>query len=381
MSALLAGCGEGGAAPPADATVPMRGRRTTAVTVPRTFQNDYLPELRIELPPAQLAELLTERNDRRYDMTLTYMGMRLRGTIRQRLGNNSSCGTKRQFRLDFPTVTLPDGYRTDRLETDRGRCYVLHEWFSSYVMRRAAERRPELGVAWKFTNVAAVYFNGELYHVQTLTEDVNRDLVERFEGTRNVTLYENGCYQAPDAGWIGGFCRTFDRPTLATMLDVPAYLYWAAVMKALVPGDNYPDAAYNWYLYRNEDDGLARPLGDDWDEVPAPGDIATARNDPFRIPRPEGDFQRHFTALLAEPDLRAAYRRDLADAREALDPAVTLPALAAKYAQIRDVLRSVPDLPAPRNGADWYDYVYNEELPEWVRARHAFLGTLPAAEP
>lgn len=346
---------------------------------PRTFQDDYLPEFRVDIAPADLQAMLAPGNDARYAMTLRYMGARYPGTIRQRLGNNSSCGAKRQFRIDFAArATLPDGYRTDRFETDRGRCYVLHEWFSTAVARRASQRRPELRLPYRYANAVALYFNDALYHVQTLTEDVNRDLVARYEGTRNVAIFSDGCYGAPADPWLQRFCATFDRAALAPMLDIPGYLYWSAVVKALVPGDNYPDAPYNWSLVRNLDTGLARPLGEDWDEVPRSWEPADA--DPFTVATPDGDLQRHFTALLADPELRARYRDYLREARAAMNPEETIPLLRAKYAQVRDLLAMSPDLHYPNDSRDWYDDVYRDELPAWLRARDAYLARV-LAEP
>ncbi len=343
-------------------------------SLPSTFRDETLPEFRVDLAPADLAALLVEGHDARVPMTLRYLGGSYRGTIRQRLGNNSRCGALRQFRLDFPTaITFPDGYRSDRFETDRGRCYVLHEWLSVGVMRRVAAMHPELRLPFKYTNVVAIYFNDALYHVETLTEDVQRELGQRFEGTRNVTFYDNGCYLAATAGFIGDFCRTFDRARLSSMLDIPAYLQWAATVKALAPGDNYPDRPYNWVLMRNEDTGVARPLGDDWDEVPALEPDAHA--DPFTPTHPTDDLQRHFTSLLAEPDLRARYVVALRDARAAMDPSVTLPLLAMKYAQVRALLGRVPGLPLT---LEQYDNLYDVdgEVPRFLRERYDFLGGL-----
>jgi hypothetical protein len=360
---------DGGPVAPADAP-----RADAPAELPMTFRDETLPEFRIDLAPADLAAMLTAGNDARVPMTLRYLGGTYPGTIRQRLGNNSSCGTLRQFRLDFPeAITFPDGYRSDRFETDRGRCYVLHEWLSVGVMRRVAQMHPELRLPFKYTNVVAIYFNDALYHVETLTEDVNRDLGERLLGTRNVTFYDHGCFEQPADGVIGEFCRTFDRERLATMLDIPVYLQWAAVVKALAPGDNYPDFPYNWVLMRDDDTGVFRPLGDDWDEVPALEPDATA--DPFAPTHPSGDLQRHFTALLADSELRARYRLALRDARTAIDPAVTVPLLAMKYAQVRDLLGRVPGIPRT---LEQYDFSYGADgvVPTFLRERYDHLGRL-----
>lgn len=341
--------------------------------VPRTFQDDYLPEFHIDLTPADLALLLPMGSTARVPMTLRYMGMSYTGTIRQRLGNNSTCGDLRQFRIDFPShITLPDGYRTDRFETDRGRCYVMHEWLSQRVLRRAATAHPELPLTFKYTNVVAIYFNDALYHLETLTEDTNRDLMERFEGTRNVTLLEGGCYTPPETGPFHTFCNTYDLPTLRPMFDFETFLLFAAVSKALVPGDNYPDVPYNWVLARNDDRGVFRPVADDWDEVPATEPMPDAS--PFVPAHPEGDFQRHFTALLADPTYGALYRRYLNDARAAMDPAVMNPLIAAKYTQIRPLLMRVTGNPF---SLERYDFIYTEEVPRYFTNRYNFLGTLP----
>lgn len=342
--------------------------------LPMTFRDETLPEFRIDISPTDLATMLMAGNETRFPMTLRYLGGTYTGTIRQRLGNNSRCGDLRQFRLDFPSaITFPDGYRSDRFETDRGRCYALHEWLSVGVMRRVALARPDLRIHYKYTNVVAIYFNNTLYNVETLTEDVNRDLGERLVGHRDVTFHDNGCYLAPTTGFIGTFCSTFGRTALSTMLDIPAYLQWAATVKALAPGDNYPDYPYNWVLVQDNRLNIARPLGDDWDEVPALEPDASA--DPFVPTNPSDDLQRHFTALLAEADLRAEYRRDLIVARAAMDPAVTLPLLAMKYAQVRALLLAVPGSPF---GAEEFDNLYavDGEVPRFLRERYDFLGRL-----
>ncbi len=341
--------------------------------LPTMWRDETLPEFRITIAPADLATMLTMGNETRVPMTLRYMGGTYTGTIRQRLGNNSSCAMLRQFRLDFPSaITFPDGYRSDRFETDRGRCYALHEWLSVGVMRRVALARPDLRIHYKYTNVVAIYFNDALYNVETLTEDVNRDLGQRLEGTRDVTFHENGCYLAPTTGFIGTFCRTFDRATLSTMLDIPAYLQWSAAVKALAPGDNYPDYPYNWVLVQNNMTNIARPLGDDWDEVPALEPDAGA--DPF-VPSNPAEYRSHLTALLEDPELRAQYRRDLQVARAAMDPAITLPLLAMKYAQVRALLLAVPGSPF---GAEQYDNLYaaDGEVPHFLQERYDFLGRL-----
>jgi hypothetical protein len=323
-----------------------------------------------------LQALLVAGNESTYPMTLRYQGRSIGGTIRQRTGGNSRCGEKRQFKLKFPDdVTLPDGYRTDGFETDRGACLVMHEWFSGWMARSAAGLHPEIPMLWKHANLVVLYFNDQLYHVQTLTEDANKDLVERFERTRNVALYKHGCYGAPPSGWIGEFCRTFDPRRITRLLDVRTYLYWVALVKSLSPSDNYPDYPWNWYLVRNLDTGIARPLGDDWDLLPAQWLDATL--DPFTLRYEEGDTQRHFVELLGVREHRDRYRRYLRDMRRLLDPDEVLPVIAAKYRQIRALLHASPDLPFPYGeGRVFYDYTYQEELPEWVRARYQCLRRL-----
>lgn len=338
--------------------------------MPLTWRDDYLPEFRFDVAPADLGALLTAGHADRHPATLRYMGQTYRGTIRQRLGNNSRCGDKRQFRFDFgETVTLPDGYRTDRFETDRGRCYALHEWVAVRAMRQAAERHPELRLMWKYTNLVAVYFNDALYQVQTLTEDMTRAVPERFLGTRDVTMYEHGCSaDAPDA-WLNAFCVPTAAAGLTRSVDVPTFLYWAAVVKTLSPDDNFPDSPWNWYLVRNNATGVAYPVGDDWDSLPATWDVSTV--DPYTPRSVDDEAQRHFVSLLADAANRARYADDLREARALLDPATLLPAVEAKYAQVRALIAATPDAP---QSADWYDFVYTEELPAWVRARYAFLA-------
>lgn len=341
-----------------------------AVAFPLTFQDGNLPEFRFDVAAGDLTALLTLGHADRHPATLRYLGESYRGTIRQRLGNNSQCGNKRQFRFDFgATVTLPDGYRTDRIETDRGSCYVLHEWLATYVARRAAARHPELRLMWKRANAAAVYFNDALYHVQTVADDANRDVPERFLGTRDVTMYEAGCRETMPDAWLTNFCAPMTAAALARSLDVPTFLAWAAVVKGLSPDDNFPDSPWNWYLVRDNRTGLAFPLGDDWDSLPASWDVPDT--DPYTPRTMDDPAQAHFVTLLADGANRARYSGYLREVRGDLDPAALGPVVDAKFRQIRPLLEATPD---PPQRMDWYDFVYTEELPRWLRARYDFLG-------
>ena len=131
---------------------------------PLTWQRDYFPAFRLDIADADLNRLLTVPLDKfnpdltKYPITLHYQGEVIKGTIRLRSGNASRCGEKRQFRIDFPKkVTLPDGYKTDRFETDHGICNTLNEYPGWQLIDEAAMRHPEIKVLSKHSNVVALY--------------------------------------------------------------------------------------------------------------------------------------------------------------------------------------------------------------------------------
>jgi hypothetical protein len=340
--------------------------------LPTTWRDDYFPQFHITINPDDLAAVLAAGSTARVPITFVYQGQTYTGTLRQRLGNSSLCGEKRQFRLDFPSkITFPDGYVADRFETDRGNCYTLHEWAAWKIMDQAAQQRPELKVLRKKSNVVAIYFNGALYHVQTLLEDVNRDLLEPQLGTRRITIYENGCYGRTDLSEMEGFCAIFAPAQMREYLQIPSFLYSTAAVQMLGGTDNYPSYPFNYNFVQETDTKRIWFMPDDLDNtIDSPGNAAT---NPFQTIYTEGDSQRHFTELLNDPGYNALYRSYLRELLPLLKPEQLKPFVAAKYAQVRETLLAAPDLPL---GQDWYEFVYLHEVPAWIDARYAFLTTL-----
>lgn len=339
--------------------------------VPLTWSDNYFPQFHININPDDLAKVLAEGSTEKVPITLDYQGKTYTGTIRQRLGGSSSCGDKRQFRLDFPNKqTFPDGYRSDRFETDRGNCYTLHEWAAWKVVDQAAQLHPDLKVLRKKYNVVAIYFNNELYHVQTLLEDVNKDLLEPQLGTRKINIYENGCAGLTDSTQLSGFCSIFAPTQMKDYLQIPSYLYSTAVIQMLGGGDNYPNFPYNYNFVEETDTKRIWFMPDDLDSTIAQANVDS---DPFGTVYTEGDSQRHFAVLMNDPEYRAMYRAYLRELLVLLQPEQLKPMVTDKYAQVRETLLASPSLPL---GTDWYDYVYLYELPRWIDARSAFLNTL-----
>ncbi len=339
--------------------------------VPLTWSDSYFPQFHITINPDDLARVLAPGSTAKVPITLNYQGKIYPGTIRQRLGNSSLCGDKRQFRLDFPSKqTFPDGYRADRFETDRGNCYTLHEWIAWKIVDQAAQRHPDLKVLRKKYNVAAIYFNGELYHVQTLLEDVNKDLLEPQLGTRQITVYENGCYGRTDPRELNGFCTIFSPAQMKESLQIPSYLYSTAVIQMLGANDNYPSYPFNYNFVHETATNRIWFMPDDLDSTI---DSSVLRANPFHAISIEGDSQRHFTELMNDSEYRAMYGSYLRELVALLQPEQLKPLVAAKYAQVRETLLASPALPL---GTDWYDYVYLTEIPFWIEARYAFLNQL-----
>ncbi len=339
---------------------------------PTTWRDDYFPQFHITIDPNDLAAVLEAGSTARVPITFVYQGQTYTGTIRQRLGNSSLCGDKRQFRLDFASkITFPDGYVADRFETDRGNCYTLHEWMAWRTMEQAAQRRPDIKVLRKKSNIVAVYFNGELYHVQTLLEDVNRDLLEPQLGTRQITIYESGCYGRIGTDEIDGFCNIYAPAQTQQYLQIPSFLYSTAVVQLLGSNDNYPSFPYNYNFVQETASKRIWFMADDMDNT-IDSNGGTYFN-PFQTIYTEGDTQRHFTELVNDPEYGPLYRSYLRELLPLLEPSVLKAAVAAKYAQVRDTLLASPQLPL---GAEWYDYVYQTELPAWADARFAFLREL-----
>jgi hypothetical protein len=340
--------------------------------LPTTWRDDYFPQFHITIRPEDLAAVLEPGSTAKVPITFIYQGETYVGTIRQRLGNSSLCGDKRQFRLDFPRkVTFPDGYVADRFETDRGNCYTLHEWVAWKMMDEAAQKRPDLKVLRKKSNVVAIYFNGELYHVQTLLEDVNKDLLEPQLGTRKITIYENGCYGLSGTEEMGGFCSIYAPAQMQESLQIPSFLYTAAVVQMLGGNDNYPSYPFNHNFVHETETKRIWFMPDDMDNTI--DSYGNGQSDPFKTIYTEDDSQRHFIELVNDPETGLQYRGYLRELVPLLQPDQLKPLIAAKYAQVRETLLASPGLPL---GTEWYDYVYLSELPTWVDARYAFLNAI-----
>ncbi len=340
--------------------------------LPTTWRDDYFPQFHVTITPDGLAAVLKSGSTAKVPITFVYQGKTYAGTIRQRLGNSSLCGDKRQFRLDFASkIKFPDGYVADRFETDRGNCYTLHEWVAWKLMDQAAQKRPDLKVLRKKSNVVGIYFNGELYHVQTLLEDVNKDLLEPQLGTRKITIYENGCYGLIGTQEMGGFCSIYTPAQMRESLQIPSFLYTAAVVQLLGGNDNYPSYPFNHNFVQETDTKRIWFMPDDMDNtIDSYGD---AHADPFKTIYTEGDSQRQFTELINDPEYGPQYRAYLRELISLLQPDQLKPLVAAKYAQVRDALLASPELPL---GSGWYDYVYLYEVPTWIDARYAFLNSI-----
>jgi CotH kinase protein/IPT/TIG domain len=340
--------------------------------LPTTWRDDYFPQFHITITPEDLAAVLEPGSTAKVAITFIYQGETYAGTIRQRLGNSSLCGDKRQFRLDFASkIKFPDGYVADRFETDRGNCYTLHEWVAWKMMDQAAQKRPDLKVLRKKSNVVAIYFNGELYHVQTLLEDVNKDLLEPQLGTRKITIYENGCYGLSGTEEMGGFCSIYAPAQIQEFLQIPSFLYTAAVVQMLGGNDNYPSYPFNHNFVQETETKRIWFMPDDMDSTI--DSYGNGQGDPFQTIYTEDDSQRHFTELVNDPEAGLQYRGYLRELLPLLQPDQLKPLIAAKYAQVRETLLASPELPL---GTDWYDYVYLYELPIWVDARYAFLNSI-----
>ncbi len=347
---------------------------------PLTWRRDYFPEFRIEIAEADLHHLLTVPLDKfnpdltKHPIKLHYQGQTIEGTIRLRGGNASRCGDKRQFRFDFPKrVTFPDGYRTDRFETDHGICNTLNEWLAWQLIDEAAARHPEINVLSKHSNAVALYFNDQLYHVQSLLEDVSKDVLERSLKTRNVVQFKAGCYaldySTPTE--ITDLCRTSEVTKLEQMIDVPSYLYVNALVQVLGSADMFPAYPWNSYLIYNQDTGRTHFLAHDFDM--SIDFLGGAEHDPLAFIYKEGGGQHHLEALLNHAGWRATYRQYVQELTALVDPNFFVPLAAAKYEQVREKLLASPDLPF---GANYYDAQYRTHMPRWSAARFAYLQGL-----
>ncbi len=353
--------------------------------LPLTWRRDYFPEFRIEIADADLERLMTVPINKdnpdltKYPIKLHYQGQEIKGTIRLRGGNASRCGNKRQFRIDFPKkVALPDGYKTDRFETDHGICNTLNEWLGWQMIDEAAARHPELTVLRKHSNVVALYFNDRLYHVQTLLEDVDKDLIERHLQTRNVVQFKHGCYfiEKGSQTEISELCRTTDPVHLNEMMEVCEFLYVNALVQVLGSMDNYPAYPWNWYLIYNKDTGRTHFLPDDLDMTI--NYLSGAQHDPYSIVYTENFAQQQFESLVADPTWGAVYRQDVQELTVLIAPQFFLPIATAKYEQVRDTLLACPDLPF---GAEYYDAQYRSLMQAWSPERFSYLNSLTNSAP
>lgn len=345
-----------------------------ATEVPLTWQDDYFPEFRLRISHTDLTSLLTKDevkgSETKYPMTLNYQGRDFAGTIRRRVPGSSSAGDKKQFRLDFAKkVTFPDGYVADRFETDHGNGYTLHEWLAWRMLNQAAERRPDLKILRKKANVVAIYFNDQLYHVQTLLEDVNKDLLEPQLGTRKLATFKYGCEALTGASSLDHFCGTFSPAKLQSMMDIPSFLYATAAIQVLGSFDNYPRLPNNYYFVQETETERVWFMADDLDMTFCPYD--PPYSDPFQIDY--GYWQRHFTDLLQDKVCLEAYYNNVKDLCSLWQPEPLRVAVDRKYAQVRDTLQACDGLPY---GIEYYDYLYQESLPLRAEQRFQFLTTL-----
>lgn len=352
--------------------------------LPLTWQRDYFPEFRIDIAPADLDRMLNLPLDKnnpdltKYPITLNYQGQAIEGTIRLRGGNASRCGAKRQFRIDFPKrVTLPDGYKTDRFETDHGICNTLNEWAGWQLIDEAATRHPEMTVLRKHSNVTAIYFNGQLYHVQTLLEDVSKDVIERHLQTRNVTQYKHGCYTLPtEPTEVTALCDSNEIAFFEQKLDVREYLYVNALIQVIGSADMYPAYPWNWYLIYNQDNGRTHFLPHDLDM--AIDYVSGIQHDPFTVVFDENRAQHHFQTLVADPQWGEIYRQYVTELTELIAPGFYQQMVAMKYEQVREKLLASPELPF---GAEYYDDQYLVKMLSWSSSRYTYLKSIATNPP
>lgn len=342
-------------------------------TVPLTWQDEYFPEFRIRVKEADVTALLTKPetkgSETKYPMTLTYQGKDYDGTIRQRVPGTSSAADKKQFRLDFAKkITFPDGYIADRFETDHGNGFVLNEWLAWKMLNQAAQKHPNLKILRKKANLVAIYLNDKLYHVQTLIEDVNKDLLEPQLGTRKIETFKYGCIGRTGPTKIDNFCATFSPAQVQAMMDIPSFMYATAAVEVIGSYDNYPRFPNNFYLVQETETGRVWFMPDDMDTTIAPYD--NVYSDPFQIAYSNGDSQRHFTEMLKDRACLELYYSYVKDLTSLWQPDQLKPAIAAKYAQIRSALFASGGLPYDEV---YYDYLYTQSLPLWVDMRAQYL--------
>ena len=342
--------------------------------LPLTWQDDYFPEFRVRIKEADLAEMLTKPeikgSETKYPMTLTYQGKNYEGTIRQRVPSASSAADKRQFRLDFAKkITFPDGYAADRFETDHGNGFVLNEWLAWKMYDQAAQKHPNLKILRKHANLIAIYFNDKLYHVQTLVEDVNKDLLEPQLGTRKTSTFKYGCIGRTGPSTIDNYCASFSPVQAQALMDIPSFLYATAAVQVIGGYDNYPRFPNNYYLVQETETGRIWFMPDDMDTTIAPYD--TVYSDPFQIAYSVGNSQRHFTEMLKDRACLELYYSYVKDLCSLWQPDQLKPAIAKKYAQMRGTLFASGGLPYDEV---YYDYLYTQSLPLWIDIRYQYLS-------
>jgi hypothetical protein len=348
-------------------------RSTGPAVVPLTWQDEYFPEFRIRIKEGDLTPLLTKPESKgsetKYPMTLSYQGKEYEGTIRQRVPSSSAAGNKKQFRLDFAKkITFPDGYVADRFETDHGNGFTLNEWLAWKMLNQAAQKRPMLRILRKKANLVAIYLNDKLYHVQTLTEDVNKDLLEPQLGTRKLNTFKYGCLGLTGPSTIDNFCATFAPAQVQAFTDIPSFLYAMAAVQVIGGYDNYPRFPNNYYLVEETETKRIWFMPDDMDTTICPYDTVYA--DPFQIAYSSGDSQRHFTEMLKERGCLEMYYSYVQELCALWQPEPLKPAVAKKYAQVRSALLAAGDLPYEQG---YYDYLYHDMLPMWIDTRYAYL--------
>ena len=109
-------------------------------------------------------------------------------------------------------------------------------------------------------------------------------------------------------------------------------------------------------------------MPDDMDTTIAPYD--TVYSDPFQIAYSVGNSQRHFTEMLKDRACLELYYSYVKDLCSLWQPDQLKPAIAKKYAQMRDTLFASGGLPYSEV---YYDYLYTQSLPLWIDIRYQYL--------
>ena len=148
-------------------------------------------------------------------------------------------------------------------------------------------------------------------------------------------------------------------------------MYATAAVQVIGSYDNYPRFPNNYYLVQETETGRTWYMVDDMDTTICPYD--NVFSDPFQIAFARGDSQRHFTEMLQDQWCLGLYYGYVKELCSIWQPEQLKPAIAKKYAQVRDTLLACEGL--PYDGI-YYDYLYTESLPLWVDMRYQYLTTM-----